>query len=65
MYPECVIVSWDAVAFLLNAQNIEQRVQLDAEETLNVYANYKHQEKHANGIFHEEIEHCSIKFLKF
>ena len=27
MYPECVIASWDALVFLLDAQNIEQRVQ--------------------------------------
>ena len=36
---------------------MEQRVQLDAEKKLNVYANYERQEKHANGIFHKEIEH--------
>ena len=36
---------------------MEQRVQLDAEKKLNVYANYKRQEKHANGVFHKEIEH--------
>ena len=71
MYPECVIVSWDAFVFLLDTRNIEQRVQLDAEKKSNVYANYKRQEKHANGIFHKEIEHSishygeMIKFLKF
>ena len=31
--------------------------QLDAEKKLNVYANYERQEKHANGVFHKEIEH--------
>ena len=32
MYPECVIVSWDALILLLDAENIERRVQLDAEK---------------------------------
>ena len=41
MYPECVIASWDALILLLDAEKIEQRVQLDAEKKLNVYANYK------------------------
>ena len=41
MYPECVIASWDALILLLDAENIEQRVQLDAEKKSNVYANYK------------------------
>ena len=36
---------------------MEQRVQLDAEKKLNVYANYEGQEIHVNGIFHKEIEH--------
>ena len=36
---------------------MEQRVQLDAEKKKNVYTKYKHQEKHANGVFHKEIEH--------
>ena len=48
---------------------MEQRVQLDAEKKLNVYANYERQEKHANSLFHKEIEHSHdgemIKFLKF
>ena len=48
---------------------MEQRVQLDAEKISNVYANYKCQEKHANGIFHKEIEHSHFsqmfEFLKF
>ena len=57
MYPECVIASWDALVFLLDAQNMEQRVQLDAEKKANVYANYQRQEKHVNGVFHKEIEH--------
>ena len=32
MYPECVIASWDAFGFLLDAENIERRLQLDAEK---------------------------------
>ena len=32
MYPECVIASWDALILLLDAENIEWRVQLDAEK---------------------------------
>ena len=48
MYPECVIASWDALGFLLDAENIERRVQLDAEKKSNVYANYKLQEKTAS-----------------
>ena len=36
---------------------MEQRVQLDAEKKSNVYSNYERQEKHANGVFHKEIEH--------
>ena len=48
MYPECVIVSWDALILLLDAENIEWRVQLDAEKKSNVYANYKLQEKTAS-----------------
>ena len=51
MYPECVIASWDALILLLDAENIERRVQLDAEKKLNVYANYKLQEKTRYAIF--------------
>ena len=40
MHPECVIASWDVLIFLLDAENIEWRVQLDAEKKSNVYANY-------------------------
>ena len=47
MYPECVIAPWDAVAVLLDAENIEQRVQLGAEKKSNVYANHKRQEKNS------------------
>ena len=32
MYPECVIASWDGLAVLLDAGNIERRVQMDAEK---------------------------------
>ena len=32
MYPECVIAPWDALVFLLEAENIERRVQLDTEK---------------------------------
>ena len=32
MYPECVIASWDALVFLLDAGNVERGVQLDAEK---------------------------------
>ena len=32
MYPECVIASWDALVFLLDAENIERGVQLKAEK---------------------------------
>ena len=48
MYPECVVASWDALIRLLDAENIERRVQLDAEKKSNVYANYKLQEKTAS-----------------
>ena len=48
MYPELVIASWDVLILLLDAENIERRVQLDAEKKLNVYANYKLQEKAAS-----------------
>ena len=34
MYPECVIASWDALTLLLDAENIEWRVQLDAEKKI-------------------------------
>ena len=34
-----------------------QRVQLDTGKKSNVHANYKRQEKHANGVFRKEIEH--------
>ena len=44
MYPECINACWDALGFLLDAENIERRVQLDAEKKSNVYANYKLQE---------------------
>ena len=57
MYQESVIASWDALVFLLDAKIMKQSVQLDAEKKLNVYANYERQEKHANGVFHKEIEH--------
>ena len=50
MYPECVIASGDALILLLDTENIEWRVQLDAEKKLNVYANYKLQEKTASPI---------------
>ena len=45
MYPECIIASRDTLIFLLDAENTEQMVHLDAEKKLNVYANYKLQEK--------------------
>ena len=48
MYPECVIASWDALILLLDAENIERRVQLDAEKKSNVNANYKLKEKTAS-----------------
>ena len=32
MYPECVIASWDALVFLLDAENVERRVQLNEEK---------------------------------
>ena len=32
MFPECVIASWGALVFLLDADIIEQRVQLHAEK---------------------------------
>ena len=64
MYPECVIASWDALVFLLDAQNIESRVQLDAKKKLNVYANYKHQEKHMHRTFQNEIEHFQFSLRR-
>ena len=45
MYPEHIIASWDALVLLLDAVNIEQRVQLNAEKKSNVYANYKLQDE--------------------
>ena len=36
---------------------MEQRVQLDAEDKSNVYANYKCKEKHVNGVFRKVIKH--------
>ena len=48
MYPEYVIVSWDSLILLLDAEKIEWKVQLDAEKNLNVYAKYKLQEKTAS-----------------
>jgi len=59
IYPECVVASWDALILLLDAENIERRVQLDAEKKSNVYANYKLQEdsvtRYANLCFVETI----------
>ena len=48
MYLECVIASWEALILLLDAENIERRVQSDTEKKSNVNANYKHQEKTAS-----------------
>ena len=48
MYPECFIASWDALVFLLDAENVERRVQLNAEKKNRVYTNYKLQEKTAS-----------------
>ena len=70
MYPECVIASWDALVFLLDAQNIEQTVQLDAEKKSNVYANYKQKENIRTAYFTKKlnirISHNGgmIEFLK-
>ena len=50
MYPECVIASWDALILLLDAENTEQRVQLDAKKKSNVYANYKLRKKQRHTI---------------
>ena len=41
-------MSWDALAVLLDAENIDRRVQLDAEKKSNVHANHKRQEKTAS-----------------
>ena len=38
MYPEGI--NWDALGFLLDAENIERNAQLDAEKKSNVYANH-------------------------
>ena len=38
----------NALVFLLDAENIEQTVHLNVEKKLNVYANYKLQEKTAS-----------------
>ena len=63
--PECVIAPSDALVFLLDAWNIQQRVQLDAEKRWNVYANYKRQEKHVQGNLRGEIRlYFCAKFLK-
>jgi len=48
MYPEVVIASWNALVFLLDAENVEWRVQLNAEKKNRVYAKYKLQEKTAS-----------------
>ena len=37
MYPECVIASWDALVFLWDAENVERRVQLNAEKKSCLY----------------------------
>ena len=34
MYTEVVIASWDALVFLLDAENVEWRVQLNAEKKI-------------------------------
>ena len=34
MYPECVIASWNALVFLLDEENVERRVQLNAEKQI-------------------------------
>ena len=34
MYPECVIASWGALILLLDAENIERRVQLDTQKKI-------------------------------
>ena len=44
IYPECVISSWNALVFLLDAE-IERRVHVNVEKKSNVYAKYKLQEK--------------------
>ena len=59
MYPECVIASGDALILLLDTENIEWRVQLDAEKKLNVYANYKLQEKQR----HQYANLCFVKTI--
>ena len=56
MYPECVIACRNALILLLETENIEWRVQLDAEKKSNVYANYKHQEKTAS----HDIQICVL-----
>ena len=43
---------------------MEQRVQLDPEKKPNVYANYESQEKHANSVFHKEIEHSHFSLWR-
>ena len=53
MYPECVIASWDALILLLDAENIEWRVQLDAEKN-RMYmqiTNSRKKQRHTIGKF--------------
>ena len=57
-------MSWDTLVLFLDAQNMEKRVQLDAEKKPNAYANYKREEKHAISIFRKEIEHSYFSQLR-
>ena len=57
MYPECVIASWDALILLLDAENIERRVQLDAEKNrmFMQITNSRKKQRHTmrKFVFHE------------
>ena len=70
MYPGCVIAFWDALVFLSDARNIEQRVQRDTEKKSNVYANYKQKENMRTAYFTTKSNICishdgkMIEFLK-
>jgi len=58
MYPKCVIVSWDTLILLLDAENIEWRVQLDAEKKNRMFVqttNSRKKQRHRmrKFVFHE------------
>ena len=67
MYPECIIASWDPLIFLLDTENIEQRVPLDAENKIECFrkiinASKKRHHTICKFVFHEYSFHNLIDF---